>query len=199
MTNCRVVRRFPYAAVVAALMCVYASSQAAPATSKPATSPKEDPAVTEFNARIKEYMALHVKLEAKLPNLPKKASPQALEKNQRALAALIKAARSNAKPGDIFNPGIQTIVKQVIAEVLAGPDGKTVKSSIMDENPGVTKVVLNERYPTTIPLSTMPPQMLTPLPKLEGELEYRFLGRRLILLDTEADIILDYIDDAMAN
>ena len=90
-------------------------------------------------------------------------------------------------------------MKRVIAGVLAGPDGKTVKSSIMDENPGVPNMVLNERYPSAVPLSTMPPQVLSLLPKLQGELEYRFVGRRLILLDTEADIILDYIDDAIPN
>lgn len=182
---------FPSVVAAAALMCTFAA-QAAPAS-------PEDPAVAEFNARVKEYIALHEKLEATIPNLPKKATPQQLEKNQAALGQLIRSARRNAKPGDIFNPGIQTIVRRVIAEVLAGPDGKTVKSSIMDENPGVPKLVLNERYPSTVPLSTMPPQVLEPLPKLQGELEFRFLGRRLILLDTEADIILDYIDDVIPN
>src|SRR5262245_4980921 len=111
----------------------------------PATPPAEDPAITEFNARVKEYVALHEKLEAPLPKLPKKATPQQPEKNQQALAARIRAARSNARPGDIFNPGIQAIVKRVVAEILAGPDGKTVRASIMDENPGVPKIVLNER------------------------------------------------------
>jgi hypothetical protein len=193
MMTHRVCRRaVPRVLATAALMCALAA-QAAP------TGSPEDPAIAEFNVRVKEYVALHEKLEATVPKLPKKATPQQLEKNQLALGALIRAARGNAKPGDIFNPGIQTIVKRVIAEVLAGPDGKTVKSSIMDENPGVPKIVLNERYPSTVPLSTMPPQVLAPLPKLQGELEYRFLGRRLILLDSEVDIILDYIDDALPN
>ena len=183
---------FPNVVAAAALICAFAA-QAAP------TSPPEDPAIAEFNARVKEYVALHEKLEATIPNLPKKATPQQLEKNQVALGELIRSARRNAKPGDIFNPGIRTLVKRVIAGVLAGPDGKTVKSSIMDENPGVPNMVLNERYPSAVPLSTMPPQVLSLLPKLQGELEYRFVGRRLILLDTEADIILDYIDDAIPN
>jgi hypothetical protein len=67
----------------------------------------------------------------------------------------------------------------------------------MDENPGLPTLVLNERYPPSIPLSTMPPQVLAPLPKLHGELEYRFIGLRLILVDTEADIILDFTDDVL--
>jgi len=92
---------------------------------------------------------------------------------------------------------MQTLVRRILGEVLSGPDGKTVKSSIMDENPGVPQLVLNERYPSSIPLSTMPPQVLAPLPKLPEELEYRFIGSRLILLDTHADIIVDFTNDIM--
>jgi len=88
-------------------------------------------------------------------------------------------------------------VKRVLGEVLSGPAGKTIKASIMDENPGVPKLVINERYPSSVPLSTMPPEILEPLPELKGELEYRFIGRRLILLDTEADIILDFTGNVL--
>jgi hypothetical protein len=183
----------PRVMFIAALMCAFVSHAG------PVASPANDPAVTTFNASIKDYVALHEKLAAKIPKLPKKATPEELDKSQQALAAMIKAARSNAKPGDVFNSGIQTIMKRVIAEILAGPGGKTVKASIMDENPGVPKIVINERYPSTVPLSTMPPQVLAPLPKLQGDLEYRVLGRRLILVDTKADIIVDYIDDVIPS
>jgi len=67
----------------------------------------------------------------------------------------------------------------------------------MDENPGVPQIVPNERYPSSVPLSTMPPQVLATLPKLPQELEYRFLGSRLILLDTGADIIVDFTNDVL--
>ncbi len=167
------------------------------AVEAPPASPSEAQAVAAFEARMKEYMALHRKLESTLPRFPRRGTPEEVDKNQRALGDLIKSARRDAKPGEFFTPGMQALVKRVLGEVLAGPDGKTVKASIMDENPGVPKLVLNERYPSSVPLSTMPPQVLAPLPKLKGELEYRFIGRRLILLDTEADIILDFTDDVV--
>jgi hypothetical protein len=44
----------------------------------------------------------------------------------------------------------------------------------------------------------MPPQVLAALPKLPQELEYRFVGARLILLDTHADIILDFVEGVLA-
>ena len=158
----------------------------------------EAQAVVALKERVAEYVTLHEKLEATLPNLPDQATPEQVDHNQRALGDLIKSARRDAKPGDFFSPGIQTMVKRVLKEVLSGPGGGTVKASIMDENPGVPQLLVNERYPSSIPLSTMPPQLLEPLPPLIGELEYRFIGRRLILVDTEADIILDFTDEVLA-
>jgi hypothetical protein len=169
------------------------------AVESPPVRPSEAEAVAAFETRVKEYVALHEKLESSLPNLQKRSTPQQVDKNQRDLGELIKSARRDAKPGEFFTPGMQALVRRVLGKVLAGPEGRKVKASIMDENPGVPKLVLNERYPSSVPLSTMPPQVLAPLPKLHGELEYRFIGSRLILLDTEADIILDFTDDVLTQ
>jgi len=47
-----------------------------------------------------------------------------------------------------------------------------------------------------VPLSTVPPQVLSSLPKLPEDLEYRFIGERLILLDVHAHIIADFMENA---
>ena len=62
----------------------------------------------------------------------------------------------------------------------------------MDENPGRVRLHVNGRYPESVPVVTVPPQVLQGLPKLPEELEYRFVGDRLILLDVHADTIVDY-------
>jgi hypothetical protein len=69
----------------------------------------------------------------------------------------------------------------------------------MDENPGSLKVMINARYPDSVPLSTMPPQVLEGLPRLPEELEYRFLGDRLILMDVHSHTIVDVIDKALGR
>ena len=56
---------------------------------------------------------------------------------------------------------------------------------------------INEPYPTTLPLATVPPTLLMKLPTLPPELEYRFLGRHLILRDIKANLIVDYIPDVV--
>lgn len=156
-----------------------------------------DSSVTsEFRRRVDDYIALQEQLESTLKRLPDKSTPQEIDAQQRALLSLIAKARPDAKPGQIFSPEMQKFVRGVLARVLEGPDGKGLKSSIMDENPAGTTVQVNGRYPDTVPLSTMPPEVLAALPPLPKDMEYRFVGTRLILLDTKAHLIVDYIEDA---
>jgi hypothetical protein len=46
-------------------------------------------------------------------------------------------------------------------------------------------------------LSTMPPSLLLNLPKLPEGLEYRFVGRNLILYDSKANLIVDILRNAI--
>jgi len=151
--------------------------------------------VTEFNRRLEEYMALQQNLVRTLKKLPKQATPLQIDANQRALLALVAKARADAKQGDVFVPEMQTYIRALVRSVLAGPDGGKIKGSLMDENPMGVKIAVNARYPDTIPLSTMPPDILSALPKLPEDLEYRFLGTRLVLLDTTAHLIVDFVEN----
>jgi hypothetical protein len=194
--------------------CVYtASPAAAPAVQTPplpgVTAPKTPDGQTrvnpqaalaaEFLKRVEEYVKLHRKIEDSLPKLSKEATPEEIDKYQRELARLIVQARGKAKTGDIFTQPIRAYLRRQIAAAFAGPEGSKLKASIMDENVGPIKIHVNGRYPDTVPLATMPPQVLAELPRLPEELEYRFIGQRLILLDVHAHIIVDLIEDALPN
>ena len=43
----------------------------------------------------------------------------------------------------------------------------------------------------------MPPALLLRLPPLAPELQYRFIGRTLILLDVDANLVVDVLPDAL--
>jgi hypothetical protein len=167
--------------------------------------PKDQPvnpdakALAGFLDRVNQYVTLHRKLEASLPHLPKEATPQQIDKNQRALGEMIRQGRKGAKQGDLFTPESQAVIKKLLAKVFGGPDGPALKASIMDENPGVPKIVVNDRYPDAVPLSTIPPQVLEGLPKLPEEMEFRFVGNALVLMDVHAHIIADFIPDAFPH
>jgi hypothetical protein len=181
------------------------TAQSKPPAAAAQTPPKNQPvnpdaqALAAFLDRVNEYVKLHKKLEDSLPHLPKEATPQQIDKNQRALGQMIHDARKDAKRGDLFTPESQVVIKKLLAKVFGGPDGAALKASIMDENPGVPKIVVNERYPDAVPLSTIPPQVLEGLPKLPEEMEFRFVGNTLVLMDVHAHIIADFIPDAFPH
>jgi hypothetical protein len=153
-----------------------------------------------MNDRLKDYVALHQKLERSLPKLPQDATPDQIDRNQRALEALVRSERASARPGDIFTADAQPVIRRLLATVFGGPDGKQLKASIMDENPvdpTQLKVAVNARYPDTVPLTSIPPEVLQTLPELSEDLEYRFIGDWLILLDTHAHVIADYLEDVL--
>jgi hypothetical protein len=186
------------------------AEQARPAPSaqpsmQPAPPPPGQPVNADARAleamlqRVNDYVAVHKKLEETLPKLPKEASPEEIDRHQRALSRLMQEARRGAKPGDIFTSDSQAVVKRLLARVFGGPDGAALRASIMDENPGTVKPAVNGRYPDSVPLSTVPPQVLQGLPKLPDEMEFRFIGNHLILMDVHAHIIVDLIANALPS
>jgi hypothetical protein len=152
--------------------------------------------MSDFSERVATYVALHKKLSASLPKLPDKATPEQIHAHQVALEKLIVSARSTAKKGDLFGPQMTVVVRKLLRPVFTGPGGDDIRKAIHDEPHPVLPVV-NKRYPDEVPLSTMPTDVLKVLPKLDETLEYRFIGRHLILLDVPAHLIVDFIDNAM--
>jgi hypothetical protein len=188
---------FPLAAAVADTSAAFAQSAASTQSTQAGTVNRDAQIAAQFTARINAYMDMHAGLENTLPKLSKDSTPEEIDKHQRALGRLIAEARRGARPGDIFTRDTRALFRRHLAAVFGGPDGRQLKTSIMDENPGPVRIAVNQRYPDEIPLTTMPPQVLEWLPKLPEELEYRFIDDRLILLDVHAHMIVDIIDNAL--
>jgi hypothetical protein len=153
--------------------------------------------MADFQERIKVYVELHQKIEGKLPSLPKEATPQQIDRNQRELGRLIREARASAKQGEIFTPDMQSLVKRMMSTLFAKAQGAQLRASIMDENPMSVKLAVNGRYPDEVPLATMPPQVLKTMPAMPEELEYRFVGDNLVILDDHAHIIVDFMPNVL--
>src|SRR3989304_904682 len=68
------------------------SPVSAPATERVVgpLSNEDAQALATMNDRLKEYIDLHVKLEGTLPKLPKDATPEQIDRNQRALEKLVR-------------------------------------------------------------------------------------------------------------
>lgn len=154
-------------------------------------------ASAEFLARVNDYIELRRAVERSLPPLPRDSTPEQIDTRQRARARLIEQQRVRSQPGSVFTSAARAHFRTELLRVLSGPDGALLRSSIMDENPGRIALRINARYPDSLPLSTMPIQVLAVLPGLPEELEYRFVGDRLVLLDADAHLIVDYMDNAL--
>lgn len=164
------------------------------------TPPRTNPqaaTLADFSKRIDGYVALHRKLEATLPTLPKQTTPTEIDLHQRALSRLIQEARKDAKHGDLFTPAMQRLARTILRPIFRGAEGRQIKHEILDnEYKGGVKLTVNGRYPDDVPISTVPPQVLAQLPRLPEELEYRFIQTSLILLDPHAHVIADFVHRA---
>jgi hypothetical protein len=188
-------------AALSALMTVVPAAPARSDDARQAPPQRVNPnakAIAGFQEEINEYVELHRMLEKTLTPVPRDATPEMIDKFQRDLGRLVQQARKNARAGDVFESDARPVLRKLLAGLFNGPDGKKLRMAVAEENPGESvKLVVNGRYPDTIPLSSMPPQVLQTLPQLPAELEYRFIESTLILLDVHAHIIVDYMTGAV--
>jgi hypothetical protein len=160
-------------------------------------STTEAKAVAEFEKKVNDYKALRDKLEGQLEKLDDTSKPEEIEKHRSDLRALISKERATAKRGDFFTPEMEALVRRLCKTAVAR-EGEDVESTINDENPGkLPSIGVNDRYPDGIPVTTMPAQLLETLPKLPEYIEYRFLGKRFVLLDAGAGMVLDVTPDVL--
>ena len=148
----------------------------------------------DFNSRVLAYQELRRQSEEGLRPLTTTDNPAEIRKAIRARAKKIRAARADAREGDIFTPAITDSFKRALA---VETDPGTC-DAIGDDNPGRFKHRINASYPDGLPLSTVPPNILAALPKLPDDLQYRFVGRHLVLLDGRSGLILDRIRSSIS-
>ena len=188
--------------LVAACSSESAHAKRSPEPAAQSTAPKTNPdaeTLVDFKKRIDGYMALHNKLEKEAPPLKETTDPAKIKASQDVLAMKIREARKDARQGDIFTPEIRQLLRRLMYPEVKGPEGRATKAAITEESHEVKSVPLkvNAEYPDTAPLMTVPPNILAALPKLPEDLEYRFVSRNMILLDTHANVIVDFVPNAI--
>ena len=153
--------------------------------------------IQDFQARVAEYAKLRQKAVAGLPRLKPTESPATITRHEQELARRIHEMRPAAKAGDIFNPEIAAEFHRLIAIAMQGHEATRVHQSLNHAEPVWLRVRVNDPYPTGVPLQSTPPTLILNLPMLPKELDYRVVGRVLVLRDAEANMIVDFILDAI--
>jgi hypothetical protein len=148
--------------------------------------------IDEFKARVAEYVELRTSVEAKMPPLVDTKDPVKLTARQKALASAVIEARAGAAAGDVFVKACQPALTRIVRDDFARR-ARADRKALMQDVPAGTKVQVNAEYPDGLPLVTIPPRLLKALPELSQEIEYRLVGRDLILLDVRSGVVVDML------
>ena len=151
--------------------------------------------MARFSERVNAYLALQKKVEGTLSAQKETNDPERIKAHVTNLANGIRAARANARRGDVFS-GAAEQFRKVIRE---DARNRSVRDAFatMQEVPTKTPARVNADYPETAALATVPPLILSRLQRLPDGVEYRFMGRDLILRDTKANVIVDVLHEAV--
>ena len=74
---------------------------------------------------------------------------------------------------------------------------KETRQALQEDKPEVASFKVNGPYPDKEPVATMTPNVLQALPALPKDIEYRFIRKNLILRDSRANLIIDYMTNAI--
>ena len=192
-------RNPPVAAILLAAAVALSTTLALSQTPTPQpVKPDDDKIVEDFESRVSHYLDERRKEAGTSPRPT--SSPEKLDNAQQTLAQKAKVARAEAEHGDVFSPEITAYFRRQIKSALVGRQGAKVRASLRRAEPvdGVPLRV-NQVYPNKAPLQSTPPSLLLKLPPLPKELQYRLVGRNLVLLDVVPKIIVDFIPDAIPS
>lgn len=183
--------RRPWLSAVLGATLSFSSSAAA----QPRVNP-EALALKEFGDRVEDYVKLHRRLEDRLPKLSSTATLDQVLAHRRALAAAIRRARPTAKPGDVFIDAVRPQLRRIISADFA-KRGPADAAAALEEVPRTVRLEANGDFPEDSVRATVPPAILSQLPRLPGELSYRFAGRALVLFDVHANLIVDFVTNVL--
>jgi len=182
----------------ACALALAAHAQAFLARAQEQPSPDVAAILQDFNKRVADYMKIHKTAEAQIHRLKPTDSAEAIARHESSLALRIREARPDAAPGNIFTPAIAGEFRRLIGISLKGPDAARIRESLRNAEPLRTEPLpVNAAYPEGLPLQSTPPSLLLNLPDLPKELEYRVVGHNLVILDREANLIVDGLSGAI--
>ena len=162
-----------------------------------AQTPDEKQAVSTFENRVKEYLKLRNEVKDKLPKLSKDSTPEQIHSYMVAFEEAVRAARVGAKRGEIFVPAIADYIRTTLREDFKGRDRIELRKTILQAETQGVPLRVNYPYPESKEFTEMPPTLLLRLPQLPKEVRYRFVGRNMLLIDRENNLIIDYLTDAL--
>lgn len=182
---------------VACVTTTFAQSQNAALAPPPVTSPADKAAIAAFEKEVKEYVELRNKLRENAPKLSKDSTPEQIHAYRTTLEQSLRSARAGAKRGDLFLPPAADYIRRTLKTEFQGQDRRQLRETILETEAQGVVLRVNYPYAQSAEFSEMPATLLAKLPQLPKEVRYRFVGRNMLLVDRESNVIIDYMPDAL--
>jgi hypothetical protein len=189
--------------LVAMILPVVTAAQKVPLPASPETPPDfrlvvlghfDVQTLADFNQRVQHYAELRRIAERDVPPLRVTDNADDIIRIERMLTARIREVRGSSDRGQIISRRMERQLKDLFVIQV----DTAALSVIMDDGPGEFDVDVNDTYARYRSLATMPTNILLLLPALAEDMEYRFVGRHLIVRDVRANMIIDEIPYALS-
>ncbi|HLG57597.1 MAG TPA: hypothetical protein VI485_19800 [Vicinamibacterales bacterium] len=149
-----------------------------------------------FDRAVSEYMEIR-RLAPPMDVDCLTADREAIHRARARRAAAIRDVRGEASPGTVFGAEVAPLIRRRLTRALGKHPDDFVLLAMLDESSAATAaIVVNGSLPWGATI-TVTPSLLAALPALPEELEYRLLGRDLILWDSGVDLVVDILADAL--
>jgi hypothetical protein len=190
------------AAAVASAACSACSPTLPPTTVPTPPNPAYEPLKDTLQAYVDQTQPFRKQAAQEAERVPGKAAPapaaeQSVRTRQNALAdALRSKLRPNARQGEIFTPPVASAIVKDIEAAFDSPRRELLLDELAEQNntpPNAPTPEINQH----LEAPRVPPRLREVLPPLPQQLEYDFAGRALVLRDIDADLVVDYIPDAL--
>jgi hypothetical protein len=174
------------------------AQQVQPPAAEAARPAPLDSAWTSFAASVDEYIKLRARISQELPPLMVTTKPGEISAASDAIAQAVQRANPRAPQGRFFTQQTAAEIRRRIDQYARSHDLTGVIAPDAEERETVRGFNVYTRFPKDSVMQSMPPGLLAQLPPLPKLLEYRLVGRVLILRDTDAALVLDYLPDAVS-
>ena len=160
---------------------------------------REERTLQDFDRQVHRYVRLHRRLERALPPEHMFGDLEDMSTAVDALHDAIVEARPNAQPGTFFTPAVADVLTDRLMRAITA-SGHTPTEALIAMNlgyfGGLPTARVNDRIPAGRHVRLWP-ALLKALPALPEELEYRFIGWDLALVDVHADLVVDILKNAL--
>jgi hypothetical protein len=154
-------------------------------------------ALRTFDVAVTRYVELHRRLDARMSPLAICSDAEVVARGVADLAGALRFERPDAAAGDIFGPEIADLIRLRLRGVSGGDlDAEdTLVRLADDETACLPPPIVNAAFDWEG--STGIGELDRLLPSLPPELEFRFVGRSLVLVDVPAGLVVDVLEGAL--